>query len=164
MEGPLEFVQGIRKGTRHLFGSVVGGTAGALSKVTDAASKGLATLTLDQNYQNLRIQRKELGVPTGSNLLSTGKHTAKVISYFIPFFLIQMKSLGYYQRCQRYRKETGSRCKRKWGRRFCKRSRKRCSWSRWKTYKWSCSFNNDITGFYSKVFQIINFVFIEFDI
>jgi vacuolar protein sorting-associated protein 13A/C len=47
MEGPVEFLEGIATGTRNLVGSVVGGAAGALSKVTQAISKGLATLTLD---------------------------------------------------------------------------------------------------------------------
>ena len=79
MEGPAEFVEGIEKGTQGLLGSIVGGAAGVLSKVTDAASKGLATLTLDKDYQNVRIQRKELRAPTSSHILSSGKNTAKVI-------------------------------------------------------------------------------------
>ena len=78
MEGPMEFLQGIAKGSRHLVGSVIGGAAGAVAKVTGTASKGLATLTLDKDYQNLRIQRKELSSQSTSDLASTGKNTLKV--------------------------------------------------------------------------------------
>ena len=80
MEGPMEFLQGIAKGSRFLFGSVVGGAAGALAKVSSSASKGLATLTLDKDYQNIRIQRKEL-IPQSkstTDLLAAGKNTGKV--------------------------------------------------------------------------------------
>ena len=80
MEGPMEFLQGIAKGSRFLFGSVVGGAAGALAKVSSSASKGLATLTLDKDYQNIRIQRKEL-IPQAkstTDLLAAGKNTGKV--------------------------------------------------------------------------------------
>ena len=70
----------IAKGSRFLFGSVVGGAAGALAKVSSSASKGLATLTLDKDYQNIRIQRKEL-IPQSkstTDLLAAGKNTGKV--------------------------------------------------------------------------------------
>jgi hypothetical protein len=79
MEGPIEFVQGLGKGTRDLLGSVVGSAAGALSKVTNAASNSLATITLDKDYQNVRIQRKELLSSTSSHIVSSGRSTAKVI-------------------------------------------------------------------------------------
>ena len=49
MEDPVEFLEGIAIGTRNLIGSVVGGAAGALSEVTQATSKRLATLTLDHS-------------------------------------------------------------------------------------------------------------------
>jgi vacuolar protein sorting-associated protein 13A/C len=84
MEGPVEFLEGIATGTKYLLGSVVGGAAGALSKVTETASKGLATLTLDKDYQNARIQRKEIQSQTSSEIASTGKNAIKV---FIVFFL-----------------------------------------------------------------------------
>jgi hypothetical protein len=57
-----------------LLGSVVG----ALSKVTDAASKRLTLLALDKDFLNVRIQRKELLASTSSHILSTEKNTAKV--------------------------------------------------------------------------------------
>ena len=80
MEGPVQFISGIATGTRNLVGSVVGGAAGALSKVTGAASKGLATLTLDHDYQNVRIQRKEIQSETTPEIVAGGKNVVKVIS------------------------------------------------------------------------------------
>jgi gas vesicle protein len=82
MEGPIEFVEGIATGTKFLLGSVVGGAAGALSKVTGAASKGLATLTLDKDYQNARIQRKEIQAQTTSDIVASGKNVVKVYLLF----------------------------------------------------------------------------------
>jgi vacuolar protein sorting-associated protein 13A/C len=82
MEGPIEFIEGIATGTKYFVGSVVGGAAGALSKVTATASKGLATLTLDHQYQNVRIQRKELQAQTTPEIVSSGKNTVKVRLFF----------------------------------------------------------------------------------
>ena len=72
MEGPIEFIEGIATGTRYLLGSVVGGAAGALSKVTQVTSKGLPTLTLDQDYQNARIQRKEIQSQSTPEIVASG--------------------------------------------------------------------------------------------
>ena len=52
----MKLIEGVATGTKNLFGSVVGGS---LSKVTGATSKGLATLTLEKDYQNAIIQRKQ---------------------------------------------------------------------------------------------------------
>ncbi len=82
MEGPVEFLEGIATGTKTLVGSVVGGAAGALSKVTGATSKGLATLTLDKDYQNARIQRKEIQSQTTPEIVSSGKNAIKVCFLF----------------------------------------------------------------------------------
>ena len=79
MEGPVEFLEGIATGTKYLVGSVVGGAAGALSKVTQATSKGLATLTLDHHYQNARIQRKEIQSQTTPEIVASGKNAVKDI-------------------------------------------------------------------------------------
>jgi vacuolar protein sorting-associated protein 13A/C len=77
-EGPVQFLQGIATGTKTLVGSVVGGAAGALSKVTGATSKGLATLTLDHSYRNARIQRKESQSQTTPEIVASGKNAVKV--------------------------------------------------------------------------------------
>jgi len=81
MEGPIEFIEGLATGTQYLVGSVVGGTAGAMSKITGAASKGLASITLDKNYQNIRIQRKEIQpqTKTTTEFVSSGKNALKVL-------------------------------------------------------------------------------------
>ena len=52
----MKLIEGVATGTKSLFGSVV---RRSLSKVTGATSKGLATLTLDKDYQKARIQRKQ---------------------------------------------------------------------------------------------------------
>ncbi len=79
MVGPVEFLEGIATGTRNLVVSVVGGAAGAVSKVTQAISKGLATLTLDHSYQNARIQRKEIQSQTTPEIVASGKNAVKDI-------------------------------------------------------------------------------------
>jgi hypothetical protein len=58
MEGPVEFLEGI------------------------ATSKGLATLTLDKDYQNARIQRKEIQSQTTPEIVSSGKNAIKVCFLF----------------------------------------------------------------------------------
>jgi hypothetical protein len=96
MEGPIEFLEGIASGTEHLVGSVVGGAAGALSKITGAASKGLAQITLDRDYQNARIQRKEIQSQTTPEIVSSGKNVLKVF-YFSSntINLLNQYLLGY---------------------------------------------------------------------
>jgi len=78
MEGPIEFFEGIATGTKYFVGSIIGGAAGAISKVTQATSKGLATLTLDEDYQNTRIQRKEIQAQTTPELISSGQNALQV--------------------------------------------------------------------------------------
>ena len=113
MEGPVEFVAGIATGTRNLLGSVIGGAAGALSKVTQTASKGLATLTLDDNYQNARIQRKELQSQTTPELVASGKNTIKVDSLLLKFSFDEF-CLGCDIRSERCCEETNSGRKTSW--------------------------------------------------
>ncbi|CAF1105352.1 unnamed protein product [Rotaria sp. Silwood1] len=81
MEGPIQFIEGIAIGTRHLLGSAVGGAAGAVSKITGVASKGLATLTFDEDYQNARIARKEISGHTVSDVVLSGKNIGKDITH-----------------------------------------------------------------------------------
>lgn len=84
MEGPIQFIEGIAIGTRNLLGSAVGGAANAVAKVTGVASKGLATLTFDENYQNARIARKEIAGHNISDVLLSGKNIGKVrLNYII---------------------------------------------------------------------------------
>lgn len=54
IQGPEEFAEGLALGVRSLFGHAVGGAAGAVSRITGTLGKGLATLTLDDEYQKKR--------------------------------------------------------------------------------------------------------------
>ncbi|UJR16774.1 hypothetical protein I4U23_003674 [Adineta vaga] len=77
MEGPLGFIEGVAIGTEHLIGSAVGSAAGASSKLTYVISKGLATLTFDKEYANVRNQRKKLKTQTASDIVDGGRNLAK---------------------------------------------------------------------------------------
>ncbi|KAK7096181.1 hypothetical protein V1264_005509 [Littorina saxatilis] len=57
IQGPEEFAEGLALGVRSLFGHAVGGAAGAVSRITGTLGKGLATLTLDDEYQKKRREQ-----------------------------------------------------------------------------------------------------------
>lgn len=74
IQGPEEFAQGLVLGVRSLFGHTVGGAAGAVSKITGAVGKGLATLTFDKDFQKKRrdqINKKPANLQEG--LARSGK-------------------------------------------------------------------------------------------
>lgn len=74
IQGPEEFAQGLVLGVRSLFGHTVGGAAGAVSKITGAVGKGLATLTFDKDFQKKRrdqINKKPANMQEG--LARSGK-------------------------------------------------------------------------------------------
>jgi len=54
IQGPEEFAEGLALGVRSLFGHAIGGAAGAVSRITGALGKGIATLTMDDEYQKKR--------------------------------------------------------------------------------------------------------------
>ncbi|CAH1789713.1 unnamed protein product [Owenia fusiformis] len=54
IQGPEEFAEGLVLGVRSLFGHAVGGAAGAVSRITGTLGKGIAALTLDDDYQRKR--------------------------------------------------------------------------------------------------------------
>ncbi|XP_072019770.1 intermembrane lipid transfer protein VPS13A-like [Amphiura filiformis] len=56
VQGPEEFAEGIALGMRSLFGHAVGGAAGAVSRITGTLGKGLAALTMDEEYKRKRQQ------------------------------------------------------------------------------------------------------------
>jgi len=78
-EGPSQFFEGVATGTENLFDSVVGGACGAIARITGAVSKGLASITLDDEYQTVRIQRKELQSQTSTELSASGRNAMKVL-------------------------------------------------------------------------------------
>ncbi|XP_052264161.1 intermembrane lipid transfer protein VPS13A-like [Dreissena polymorpha] len=54
IQGPEEFAEGMMLGVKSLFGHAVGGAAGAVSRITGTLGKGIAALTLDDEYQKKR--------------------------------------------------------------------------------------------------------------
>nr|CAB3267621.1 vacuolar protein sorting-associated protein 13A-like [Phallusia mammillata] len=58
IQGPGEFFEGLGLGALSLFGHTVGGAAGAVSKVTGALGKGIATMTMDDDFQKKRLEAK----------------------------------------------------------------------------------------------------------
>uniref|UniRef100_A0AAQ6IL86 Vacuolar protein sorting 13 homolog A n=1 Tax=Anabas testudineus TaxID=64144 RepID=A0AAQ6IL86_ANATE len=54
IQGPEEFVEGMALGVKALVGGAVGGIAGAASRITGAVAKGVAAITMDEEYQQKR--------------------------------------------------------------------------------------------------------------
>uniref|UniRef100_A0A665TTY8 Vacuolar protein sorting 13 homolog A n=1 Tax=Echeneis naucrates TaxID=173247 RepID=A0A665TTY8_ECHNA len=54
IHGPEEFVEGMALGVKALVGGAVGGVAGAASRITGAMAKGVAAITMDEEYQQKR--------------------------------------------------------------------------------------------------------------
>ncbi|KAH3865967.1 hypothetical protein DPMN_029015, partial [Dreissena polymorpha] len=54
IQGPEEFAEGMMLGVKSLFGHAVGGAAGSVSRITGIMGKGIAALTLDDEYQKKR--------------------------------------------------------------------------------------------------------------
>uniref|UniRef100_A0A8C3VAB0 Vacuolar protein sorting 13 homolog C n=1 Tax=Catharus ustulatus TaxID=91951 RepID=A0A8C3VAB0_CATUS len=59
VQGPEEFAEGLVIGVRSLLGHTVGGAAGMVSRITGTVGKGLAAITLDEEFQQKR--REEMG-------------------------------------------------------------------------------------------------------
>ncbi|KAM4575849.1 intermembrane lipid transfer protein VPS13A isoform 2-T2 [Odontesthes bonariensis] len=54
IQGPEEFVEGMALGVKALVGGAVGGLAGAASRITGAMAKGVAAITMDEDFQQKR--------------------------------------------------------------------------------------------------------------
>ncbi|XP_072461029.1 intermembrane lipid transfer protein VPS13A isoform X2 [Notamacropus eugenii] len=68
IQGPEEFVEGMALGLKALVGGAVGGLAGAASKITNAMAKGVAAMTMDEDYQQKRreaMNRQPAGLREG---------------------------------------------------------------------------------------------------
>ncbi|XP_077977339.1 intermembrane lipid transfer protein VPS13A-like [Glandiceps talaboti] len=75
VQGPGEFAEGLARGIQSLLGHAVGGTAGALARITGAAGKALATLSFDDEFKkrrNRRMQTHPASLPEGLLLASKG--------------------------------------------------------------------------------------------
>ncbi|XP_070568681.1 intermembrane lipid transfer protein VPS13A-like isoform X2 [Ptychodera flava] len=74
VQGPGEFAEGLARGVQSLLGHTIGGTAGALARITGAAGKALASLSFDEEFKkrrNRRMQRHPDSLP--ESLLLAGK-------------------------------------------------------------------------------------------
>jgi vacuolar protein sorting-associated protein 13A/C len=78
IEGPMEFAEGVATGVKTLFGSAVGGAAGAFSKITGVLGKGLATLSFDEDYKTSRVRRKEPAPKATTDIAVGGKNVVMV--------------------------------------------------------------------------------------
>ncbi|MCP9261143.1 Vacuolar protein sorting-associated protein 13A [Dirofilaria immitis] len=56
VQGPEEFAEGVALGIKGLVGATVGGGVGAVSRIAGTLGKGVAALTLDEEYQRKRQQ------------------------------------------------------------------------------------------------------------
>ncbi|XP_062399567.1 vacuolar protein sorting-associated protein 13A isoform X2 [Sardina pilchardus] len=68
IQGPEEFVEGMALGVKALAGAAFGGLAGAASRITGAMAKGVAAMTLDEEYQQKRreaMNRQPRGIKEG---------------------------------------------------------------------------------------------------
>eukprot|EP00795_Rhopilema_esculentum_P010930 gene10930-19765_t len=78
IQGPEEFAQGLALGVKSLVGGTVGGAAGAVSRITGTVGKGLAALTLDDEYQQKRRQQmSQKPTNLGQGLAKGGKSFVK---------------------------------------------------------------------------------------
>nr|XP_014428812.1 vacuolar protein sorting-associated protein 13A isoform X4 [Pelodiscus sinensis] len=68
IQGPEEFVEGMALGLKALLGGAVGGLAGAASRITSAMAKGVAAITMDEDYQQKRreaMNKQPTGIREG---------------------------------------------------------------------------------------------------
>ncbi|KAM9329208.1 intermembrane lipid transfer protein VPS13A [Gastrophryne carolinensis] len=68
IQGPEEFVEGMALGVKALVGGAVGGLAGAASRITGAMAKGVAAITMDEEYQQKRreaMNKQPSGIKEG---------------------------------------------------------------------------------------------------
>ncbi|XP_060693948.1 vacuolar protein sorting-associated protein 13A isoform X1 [Hemiscyllium ocellatum] len=68
IQGPEEFMEGMALGVKALVGGAVGGIAGAASRITGAMAKGVAAITMDEEYQQRRreaMNRQPSGIKEG---------------------------------------------------------------------------------------------------
>ncbi|XP_067839210.1 vacuolar protein sorting-associated protein 13A isoform X2 [Heptranchias perlo] len=68
IQGPEEFMEGMALGVKALVGGAVGGIAGAASRITGAMAKGVAAITMDEDYQQRRreaLNKQPSGIKEG---------------------------------------------------------------------------------------------------
>lgn len=73
IQGPGEFAEGLALGAVSLLGHTIGGAAGAVSRVTGALGKGVASLTMDDEYKKKRQMQKNKPTDLKEGLARGGK-------------------------------------------------------------------------------------------
>lgn len=92
VQGPGEFAEGVAIGIRNLFGNTLGGAAGALGKITGTLGKGLATLSLDKEYQKAR--QKPDAKPTF--LKNLGQNLVMVVDFVTIYLILSISKMILY--------------------------------------------------------------------
>lgn len=72
IEGPGEFAEGIVYGVTSFLGKTVGGAAGTVSRITGTLGKGIAALTLDDDYQRKRREAMNRKPADGLETIARG--------------------------------------------------------------------------------------------
>jgi vacuolar protein sorting-associated protein 13A/C len=73
IQGPGEFAEGLALGVKSLVGHTLGGAAGAMSRITGTLGKGIAALTMDEEYQKKRRENISRRHDVGEGLAQSGK-------------------------------------------------------------------------------------------
>ncbi|OQR79458.1 vacuolar protein sorting-associated protein 13A-like [Tropilaelaps mercedesae] len=74
IQGPEEFIAGLAQGVYSLIGHTVGGAADAMGKITGALGKGVAALTMDEDYQKKRrLERNKRPQDITEGIAQSGK-------------------------------------------------------------------------------------------
>lgn len=117
IQGPTEFAEGLALGCRALLGHTVGGAAGALSKITGTLGKGIAALTLDEEFKQKRREMMnkrphdvgEAFARSGKGLVMVSAHSrdSRLAHGTLPILNGFIHGLsGILRRCHRSRNET----------------------------------------------------------
>ncbi|KAK3890033.1 hypothetical protein Pcinc_005997 [Petrolisthes cinctipes] len=72
IEGPGEFAEGVLLGVGSFLGKTVGGAAGAVSRITGTLGKGMAALTMDEEYQKRRREAMHRKPADGLETIARG--------------------------------------------------------------------------------------------
>lgn len=78
----LTVFEGLALGVKKLLGSTVGGAAGAFSKITGTLGKGIAALTMDDEYQKKRRENMHHRGDAAEGLARSGKGLVMVCFYY----------------------------------------------------------------------------------
>uniref|UniRef100_A0A915CSW2 Vacuolar protein sorting-associated protein 13A n=1 Tax=Ditylenchus dipsaci TaxID=166011 RepID=A0A915CSW2_9BILA len=105
IQGPEEFAEGAALGIQSLFGHTVGGAAGAVSRIAGTLGKGIAALTMDEDYQrkrqeaiNRRPQNIGEGLSRGAKGVGQGVYDGVTGVFFKPIEGAREGGIGGFAR------------------------------------------------------------------